>query len=110
MLRLGYGITNLVERATAAADALSVEELIAGRQRLEEKVRHFRSRCVAVLGISAYRAAFRRPRAQLGRQSERLGGAMVWVLPNPSGLNAHYRPRDLADLFSALRLALGDGL
>ena len=106
MLELGYGITNLVERATAAADALSVEELIAGRHRLEEKVRLFGPRCVAVLGIGAYRAAFTRPRAGLGRQREVMGEAVVWVLPNPSGLNAHYKPKDLADLFRDLRIAL----
>jgi TDG/mug DNA glycosylase family protein len=104
MLKLGYGITNLVERATAAAGVLSAEELIAGRQRLEVKVRHFRPRCVAVLGIGAYRAAFKRPRAELGRQCEVIGEALIWVLPNPSGLNAHYTPKDLADLFRGLRL------
>ena len=108
LLALGCGITNLVERATAAASELSPPELVEGRQRLEEKVGRYRPRFLAVLGISAYRTAFGRPKAGLGRQPEPLGGAVVWVLPNPSGLNAHYQPPELARLFAELRRAAGD--
>jgi TDG/mug DNA glycosylase family protein len=103
LLQYGYGITNLVERATASERDLSVDELVAGCTRLEEKVRGNAPTCIAVLGIGAYRAAFERPRAGLGAQSETLGGATVWVLPNPSGLNAHYQPADLVRLFRTLR-------
>lgn len=106
LLRRGYGITNIVDRATARADELSVQELIDGGRRLQTKVRRYRPRVVAVVGISAYRVAFDRPKARLGRQSEGVGDSTVWVLPNPSGLNAHYRPKDLAVIFGELRLAL----
>jgi TDG/mug DNA glycosylase family protein len=105
LLEAGYGITNLVNRATAAADELSPAELAGGGRALEEKVRRFRPRIVAVLGISAYRSAFGRPKAKLGRQPEGLAGADLWVLPNPSGLNAHYRQEDFARLFREVRLA-----
>ena len=105
LLHYGYGITNLVERATSSERDLSVEELVAGRSRLEEKVGRYAPGCIAVLGIGAYRAAFERPRAGLGMQSETLGGAAVWVLPNPSGLNAHYQSADPARLFRALYAA-----
>lgn len=91
MVQLGYGLTNLVERATARADELSIDELKEGARRLEEKVRRYRPRYVAMLGISAYRVAFTTPKATLGRREETLGPAMLWVLPSPSGLNAHYQ-------------------
>lgn len=103
LLGWGYGITNFVNRATATAAELLPSELIAGGQVLEEKVREYRPACVAVLGVGAYRAAFQRPKAALGAQSERFGGALAWVLPNPSGLNAHYQLGDLANLFRELR-------
>src|SRR5437016_3601572 len=90
LLPQGYGITNFVERATGAADELTDEELREGARVLERKVRRYRPRWLAVLGMTAYRTAFRRPRARLGRQDEPLAEAGVWVLPNPSGLNAHY--------------------
>jgi TDG/mug DNA glycosylase family protein len=106
MVKLGYGLTNLVARATARAEELSAAELVRGGQRLEMRVRHYHPRCVAVLGISAYRMAFDRPNAQIGPQPERLGGAVLWVLPSPSGLNAHYRPGDLARVFGELRAAV----
>ncbi len=99
LLPLGYGITNLVERATATADHLSRRELLAGARVLEEKVKRCRPRVVAVLGIGAYRSAFERPAAIAGLQPERLAAAPVWVLPNPSGLNAHFTPKALASLF-----------
>jgi TDG/mug DNA glycosylase family protein len=103
LLEHGLGITNLVQRATASAAELSVEELIAGGRRLERKVRRYGSAFVAFLGVGAYRTAFGRPRAEVGRQPERIGGAAVWVLPNPSGLNAHYQAADLARVFAELR-------
>jgi len=107
LLASGYGITNFVERATAGADELSPEELVRGRGELETKVGRHRPKAVAVLGIGAYRTAFARPEAKIGEQPERLAGSIVWVLPNPSGLNAHYQLPDLVSLFRALRLALG---
>lgn len=103
LLALGYGITNLAERATASADELSDEELIAGARRLVRKVRRYRPGWVAFLGVSAYRIAFSRPQARLGPQDEKIARAGVWVLPNPSGLNAHYQLDDLARLFAELR-------
>ena len=104
LLKSGYGITNIVARATAGADELAKEELVEGARALRAKVLRFRPRVLAVLGISAYRSAFERPRAGLGRQSETIGDTLVWILPNPSGLNAHYQPKDLARLFRELRL------
>ncbi len=103
LLKSGYGITNLVARTTAAADELTPLELAEGHRRLEAKARRFRPRVVAVLGIGAYRTAFARPRATLGRQLEELAGAVLWVLPNPSGLNANHQLPDLVALFRILR-------
>lgn len=102
----GYGITNLVPRATAGADELTREELIAGRRRLERLVRRSEPRWVAVLGLGAYRTAFGRPLATVGAQAELLAGSRLWVLPNPSGLNAHYQLPDLVLEFAALRAAV----
>ncbi|HEY7282459.1 MAG TPA: G/U mismatch-specific DNA glycosylase [Actinomycetota bacterium] len=99
LLRAGVGITNLVGRATATADRLSNEELRTGAGRLERKVRRARPRTVAFLGLTAYRTAFGRPRAAVGPQREDLGGTRVWLLPNPSGLNAHFQVPELAALF-----------
>lgn len=106
LLTYGYGITNLVARATATAEELAAEELVAGQQQLKTKVKRYQPRIVAVLGISAYRTAFGQKSVTLGRQTGQLGNAVVWVLPNPSGLNAHYQLADLADHFRALRLAV----
>jgi TDG/mug DNA glycosylase family protein len=103
LLPLGYGITNLVARATASAAELRAEEFRAGGRRLAAKVRRHRPRVVAILGIGAWRAAFERPRAALGPQEEPLAGARVWVLPSPSGLNAHHQIDDLVRMFAALR-------
>jgi TDG/mug DNA glycosylase family protein len=103
LLQVGLGVTNLVARAPAAADELTRDELRNGRRRLAAKVRRYRPRCVAVLGIGAFRTAFERPRAVAGLQVERLGGSAVWVLPNPSGLNANHQRADLARAFRALR-------
>jgi TDG/mug DNA glycosylase family protein len=104
LLTRGYGVTNVVARTTARADELSQEELIAGGRKLKMKVRRYRPKVLAVLGISAYRAAFDRPQARLGRQDDSIGETLIWVLPNPSGLNAHYQPKDLARLFREMRL------
>jgi TDG/mug DNA glycosylase family protein len=109
LLPLGYGITNLVNRATASADALGLDELVGGGTRVVRKVRRCRPRFLAVLGVGAFRASFSRPKANLGPQKERIGETIVWVLPNPSGLNAHYQPADLALLFRELREATSDG-
>jgi len=106
LLELGYGITNIVNRATASAAELSAEELTRGSKSLEAKVRRYHPKCLAVLGIGAYRAAFGRRDAELGLQPLRIGSTITWVLPNPSGLNAHYRPPDLARLFRELRDAV----
>src|SRR5262245_25364490 len=102
---LGLGITNVVARASARADELSDDELTAGAGVLTEKARRYRPRFVAFLGVTAYRTAFARPRATTGAQSERLADSAIWVLPNPSGLNAHYQLADLAALFGELRAA-----
>ena len=89
VLRLGIGITNIVPTASARAEELSLDELRAGGDALEVKVWHWKPRVVAVLGLTAYRQAFAKSKAAQGRQDEPLGGAELWVLPNPSGLNAH---------------------
>ena len=106
LLTYGYGITNLVPRATATADELLPEELVAGQRRLQSKVKRYEPQVVAVLGISAYRTAFAQKAVTLGRQPEPLSNAIVWVLPNPSGLNAHYQLPDLVQHFAALRHAV----
>lgn len=106
LLKLRLGITNIVARATAAAGELTAEELRQGGQRLMEKVLRYSPRFLAVLGIGAYRQAFPHEKVELGRQLESLGDTVVWVLPNPSGLNAHYQLSDLAQQFRALRRAV----
>ena len=105
LLDRGYGITNVVPRATATADELGADELVAGGKRLRAKVKRSAPRWLAVLGIGAYRSAFGKPRAELGPQTETMCGTRVWILPNPSGLNAHYQAGDLARLFAELRAA-----
>ncbi|HEU4697733.1 MAG TPA: G/U mismatch-specific DNA glycosylase [Gemmatimonadales bacterium] len=109
LLPRGYGITNVVPRATARADELAPAEFVAGGRRLAAQVRRWRPRILAVLGVGAYRTAFARPKAVVGPQDERLGATRLWVLPNPSGLNANYQLPDLVRLFTELRLA-GDAL
>lgn len=103
LLQDGYGITNLASRATATAAELSDGELKEGGKKLAAKLRRYKPCCLAVLGIGAYRTAFGHPKAILGEQPNRIGGTRIWVLPNPSGLNAHYRPDDLAALFADFR-------
>jgi len=100
------GLTNLVARTTATADELTADELRTGATALEERLAPLRPRIVAVLGVGAYRTGFGRPRAALGPQGDGLGGSRLWVLPNPSGLNAHYQLDDLVERFEALRSAL----
>jgi TDG/mug DNA glycosylase family protein len=99
----GIGITNLADRPTRSADELTPEELRAGAGRLVRTVRRYRPRLVAIVGLTAYRLAFVRPDARIGLQPDELGGRPVWVLPNPSGLNAHYKPPDFARLYAAAR-------
>lgn len=103
LLPLGYGITNMVARTTAAASELTADEYVAGGQRLTRLVRDCQPRVVAFMGIGAYRTAFARPKAQLGLQPERLAEAALWALPSPSGLNANHSLADLIALLRALR-------
>jgi double-stranded uracil-DNA glycosylase len=104
---MGIGITNLVARTTAAASDLSGDELRAGAVALGRKVRRLGPGAVAFVGMQAYRTAFRRPRAPIGAQDERLAGSAVWVLPNPSGLQARYQLPDMVAAYSELRRACG---
>jgi TDG/mug DNA glycosylase family protein len=106
LLASGYGITNFVARATATADELTPDELLAGARTLTRKIRRHQPRAVAFLGVGAYRTAFGRAKAALGRQPERIGEAELWVLPNPSGLNANYQLPDLGRLYAELRRAV----
>jgi TDG/mug DNA glycosylase family protein len=103
LLKSGYGITNVAPRATASADLLTKEEIVAGGERLREKVRRYRPQVLAVLGLGAYRTAFNQPKAVVGRQDDYIGDTLLWVLPNPSGLNANYQAPALAELFRELR-------
>jgi double-stranded uracil-DNA glycosylase len=106
LLHSGYGITNVVMRTTATADLLSRDELREGGKQLAAKVRRYKPGFLAVLGLGAYRAAWDQPKAVIGRQKEMIGETVVWVLPNPSGLNAHYQSKQLATLFSELKAAV----
>lgn len=105
LLKRGYGITNIVNRSTAAATELGQEELKTGGKRLIAKIKRTRPRVVAILGIQAFRIAFGKPKAGFGLQEERIGSTQVWVLPNPSGLNASYQLPALSRMFKKVRLA-----
>jgi TDG/mug DNA glycosylase family protein len=105
LLRYGLGVTNVVDRPTRAAAELTVAELRAGAGALEALVAEYRPKVLAVLGITAWRVAFDRPRAATGLQPERIGGAVTWAVPNPSGLNAHAQLPDLARAYAQLRPA-----
>jgi TDG/mug DNA glycosylase family protein len=105
LVAAGIGVTNFVDRATARADELDNAELLAGVAKLRRLVRKHRPEFVAFLGLSAYRVAFGQPKARVGRQDERLEGATVWLLPNPSGINAHYQQPDLTAAYAELRKA-----
>lgn len=102
----GLGITNLVEASTATAAELTTAQLRDGAVHLEEKVRGMAPRAVAILGMQAYRSAFARPKATLGRQDEWLGSSMVWLLPNPSGLQARYQLPEMTEQWAELRAAV----
>jgi TDG/mug DNA glycosylase family protein len=107
LLDYGLGVTNLVRHATRAADELEREELRKGAGRLRRLVERFRPRWVAILGFGAFRAAFDRTGAAAGPQPEPIGSTRVWLLPNPSGLNASFTPERIVDEFRKLRLASG---
>jgi TDG/mug DNA glycosylase family protein len=108
LLTSGLGITNVVARATASAAELINDEMVAGGRTLTAKVRRYRPSVLAVLGVGAYRAAWKKPEAMIGLQPDRIGVTRIWVLPNPSGLNAHYLLADLAALFREMREAIAD--
>jgi double-stranded uracil-DNA glycosylase len=103
LLQGGYGISNLVNRSTATAEELEVEEFVKGRRRLAAKVKRYQPGIVAFLGVGAYCHAFECKAAQVGPQAGRFEGAKVWLLPNPSGLNANYQLPELVKLFRALK-------
>jgi len=103
LLDAGLGITNVVSRTTATAAELNADDYAAGGKRLIATVQQYQPKVLAVLGVGAYRAAFGRKRATLGLQQETIGATNIWVLPNPSGLNAHYQLADLVRLFGELR-------
>lgn len=108
LIGYGCGVTNLVRRATVAADELSVEELRAGARALARKVKRYRPGWVAFVGIGAYGVAFGEKRVSVGRQERRIGESGVWVLPNTSGLNANHQLPELGRLFGELRVAAGE--
>jgi double-stranded uracil-DNA glycosylase len=106
-LDAGIGISNLVNRATVRADELTRDELRAGALRLAADAARWHPQVVAMVGLTAYRQGFDRPKARAGRQDERLGGAELWVVPNPSGLNAHATVADLARAYAEPAQAAG---
>jgi double-stranded uracil-DNA glycosylase len=106
LLPLGFGITNLVSRATASANELDHEELHAGARALVRRVRKFQPKFLAVLGLSAYRVAFERRKSVVGLQPETIDHSKIWLLPNPSGLNAFHQPATLNAMFGELRSQL----
>lgn len=102
LLGLGFGITNIAPRTTATADELTPAELVAGARSLRRKVLRYHPRFLAVVGFTAFRIAFGQPKAVSGRQPGLIGPTTVWLLPNPSGLNAHHQPAQLGELFGEL--------
>lgn len=107
LLDLGLGVTNLATRATATAAELAPDEVVRGGRRLARTVARHRPAVVAFLGLDAYPIAFGRKRATVGPQDDTLSGVRVWLLPNPSGLNAHWQGPALASVFADLRCAVG---
>ncbi len=108
LLKLRLGVTNVVAQATAAASELTKEDIVKGGRALTTKVRRYRPQVLAILGVGAYRHAFAEPKATIGEQAERIADTRVWVLPNPSGLNANYQLPDLVRLFRRLRAVTED--
>ncbi|MGW6931474.1 G/U mismatch-specific DNA glycosylase [Lentzea sp. NPDC054927] len=106
LLGLGLGITNVVARPSAKADELTIDEIRAGGLELTEKVERYSPKVLAVLGVTVYRTAFGRKKAQVGPQPDLIGGVRVWVLPNPSGLNAHWQLPALGEEFGRLKASL----
>jgi len=105
LLENGYGITSFCKRTTARADELTAEEFVEGGKLLVKKIKRYNPQFLGVLGIGAYRTAFNQSKAKLGLQPETIGTTRIWLLPNPSGLNAHYQLNDLAKLYGELRQA-----
>ena len=105
LLSHNLGITNVVSHATASASEVTKEDFVRGGRTLRRKVRRYRPRIVAILGIEAYRKAFGQLEVEIGEQDETIGEARLWVLPNPSGLNANYQLKDFTRLFRKLRKA-----
>jgi len=103
LLKLGLGISNFVERESARADQLTVEEIKAGFEDLKLKIERYKPKVVAFLGIGSYRIATGDPKARLGLQGDIIGMSRIWVLPNPSGLNAHFQIKDWERLFKELK-------
>ncbi|MEP6763401.1 MAG: G/U mismatch-specific DNA glycosylase [Gemmatimonadaceae bacterium] len=103
LLKLGLGITNVVSRTTAVAADLTANEYVEGGLRLRATVERYRPKVLAVLGVTAYRSAFRAPKATLGLQAGKIFETSLWVIPNPSGLNANYQLPDLIRLYGELR-------
>ncbi|MEJ2857465.1 MULTISPECIES: G/U mismatch-specific DNA glycosylase [unclassified Saccharothrix] len=110
LLEHGLGITNLSDRPTAKADELSADELRAGGERLTSLAEAYEPKVVAVVGITAYRTAFGRPWAVVGPQPEPIASSRLWVVPNPSGLNAHYQLDDFVEVFRRLRSEVAQAL
>jgi len=106
LLASGYGITCFVSRTTARADELSKEEFIEGGKILLSKLEKYKPKMLAVVGIGAYKTAFQKPKARIGLQEETFGDTLIWLLPNPSGLNANYQIDDLVRLFRELKSAV----
>jgi TDG/mug DNA glycosylase family protein len=106
LLKSGIGISNVVPHATASAAELTRDDFVEGGRLLAAKVKRYRPNVVAILGVGAYRDAFAKPKAKVGEQAERIHDARVWVLPNPSGLNANYQLPELVKLFKQLRAAV----
>lgn len=103
LLKYGYGVTNIVRRATSTAEGLERGELVAGGRKLVAKVRRYKPQFLSILGLGAYRIAFDDRKAVVGRQEKKINNTVVWVLPNPSGLNAHYQFAELVSLFRDLK-------
>jgi TDG/mug DNA glycosylase family protein len=105
LLKHGYGISNIVNRSTAAAAELDPRELKAGGRRLAAKIKRYHPRVVAILGLAAFRVAFGQPKARFGPQEGRINASQIWLLPNPSGLNASYQIPELSRMFRKARIA-----